>query len=176
MARAKDAVLRALRGEDDVKPPLDHDDLVGKPTEDLVEDIDDLPPDPAPKKTRTAVKRASATTVRRVRDEISVMIMLAGGTLSVRDPYCGGALNDQSEAIAAALADILATKPALLKWFEGFSGIGGYMRLFLAIKPVVEAIAAHHITRTALEETDDHGHSSLADFPPFRPGEHYAAS
>lgn len=173
MARPKNSVLRALTDDDDSSSPIDTDKKdheIG-----IFPDLDDISPDPAPKKPRTTVKRPSAAKVKMVRDEIDIMIMLGAGMWSVRDPHCGGALSGQSAAIADALTKILATKPTLMHWFEGLTGLGGYMQLFLAVKPVVETIAAHHITRTVPEEDDDHG-GHLADLPAFRPNEHYAAS
>ncbi len=176
MARPKDSVLRMLNGDIESPPPRSAPSP-DQATAELLDDLDgDMPPDPAPRKPRASVKRASAAKVKIVRDELHVMMMLGAGTLSVRDPYCGGVLNAQSEAIAAALADILATKPAVLRWFEGMSGLGGYMRLFVALKPLVEAIAAHHVTKTVREETDSDGATDpLAEFPAFRPGERYTA-
>lgn len=131
-------------------------------------DDEPMPADPKPRKThKPAASRAPATKVKAVRDELGALLMLGSAAVSARDPFCGGVLNQQASDIADALADILATKPALMAWFEQATGMGGYMKLFMAVMPVVQAFAAHHISHSVNEESDDARANPIDDFPPY---------
>jgi hypothetical protein len=139
------------------------------------EDPAPLKPDPKPRAKRPrSRKRAPQTKINDVAGEMEALFTLGAGIWSVRDPHCGGVLNSQAKAIAANLAEQLSTSPKIMDWFELSVGVGGWIKVYLTIKPVADAIFSHHITKSVGQE-DDGGVDPLGEFPAWTPGDRYAS-
>ena len=69
------------------------------------------------------------------------------------DPYCGGVYADQVDQIALKMAPLICQSPDLVRWFGKSTTFIMWTELGIAVRPVVEAIIAHHVTkRIALDE------------------------
>lgn len=124
---------------------------------------DEIEPDLAPGKAKPEKvqpakpkpRPVTAAARKRVADELEAYVKMAALTWSLRDEHCAPVLSDQSRAIADSLATILGRNPALLQWVEHTGMIGDWVKLWMAISPVVSAIREHHITKTV--KSDDGG-------------------
>src|ERR1700677_1444675 len=63
------------------------------------------------------------------------------------DPYCGGAYSDQVDEIAVKMAPLICQSPDLVRWFSKSTTFIMWTELGIAVRPVVEAIIAHHVTK-----------------------------
>jgi hypothetical protein len=137
--------------------------------------LDDLlDPDPAPPKKRggsaqppskSAPVRGKATLKQKaeIKDAISMMLLMGGGTISFRDQHCGGAILEHAENIADKLTPIICRNPTMLAWFTGSSGYMDYFALAMALLPVGKTIVGHHVTKTlGSEEGADADYSQFA--------------
>ena len=113
---------------------------------------DVLPPDPPPAR-RTEKSRPKPPPTKptkaiqtQVSDALTMMITLPAGMWSMRDPICGTALMEQSDAIVARLTPIVCRNPAMLRWFTEGAGYMDWIALATAIAPVVRTVWAHHVS------------------------------
>jgi hypothetical protein len=175
VAPSKKTSILSLLDSDAGTDPIDSDTPGVTPKDD--NESATLKPDPKPRAPRrTSGKRAPQTKVNEVRDQIESIIKLASGIGSVRDPHCCGVLNDQARDIASQVAEQLSTKPHVMEFFDNAVGISGWVKLVLTVKPVCEAIIAHHVTHKVGNEEGPDGFSSPLDqFPAYHPGERYAS-
>lgn len=140
---------------------------------------DEIPEDPAPGQSRrrsAAKPQARAKTATRkpaalptkaaVRDELDGYLTMLALGWSMRCDQCGGALSEQSSAIADRLAAIIVRTPRLLELFAHGSGLGEYILLGQALMPVVRTAVDH---RNHGQEQDDAHTENLAHFQPYRP-------
>lgn len=152
-----------------------------KNTDEIPPEItDEIPEDPAPGQARRRSsnkpqaraktpprKPASLPTKAAVRDELDGYIQMLALGWSMRCDQCGGALSEQSNAIADRLAAIIARTPRLLELFAHGSGIGEYLLLGQALLPVVRTAVDH---RNHAQEVPTDGYAeNLAHFQPYRP-------
>jgi hypothetical protein len=63
------------------------------------------------------------------------------------DPYCGQAYADQVDEIAVKMAPLICLSPDMVRWFAKSSTFIMWTELGIAVRPVVEAIIAHHVTK-----------------------------
>jgi hypothetical protein len=63
------------------------------------------------------------------------------------DPYCGQAYADQVDEIAVKMAPLVCLSPDMVRWFAKSSTFIMWTELGIAVRPVVEAIIAHHVTK-----------------------------
>ena len=63
------------------------------------------------------------------------------------DPYCGQAYADNVDQIALKMAPLVCQSPDLVRWFSKSSTFIMWTELGIAVRPVVEAIIAHHVTK-----------------------------
>jgi hypothetical protein len=63
------------------------------------------------------------------------------------DPYCGQAYADQVDEIALKMAPLICLSPDMVRWFAKSSTFIMWTELGIAVRPVVEAIIAHHVTK-----------------------------
>ena len=72
------------------------------------------------------------------------------------DPYCGGAYAGQVDEIAVKMAPLICQSPDLVRWFSKSTTFIMWTELGIAVRPVVEAIIAHHVTkRIALDSNGE---------------------
>lgn len=145
--------------------PAAEDDLPDIPDDasELDAPDDELPEDPKP--SRKAPKfslpsssgKATPAEKRQVKDALSLIVKVPAGIVSMRDPYCGGALNDQADAIVKSLVPIVCRNPAMLRWFTAANAPWlDILAVITAFAPVVSTIYGHHVKHTIGGE-DQHG-------------------
>jgi hypothetical protein len=72
------------------------------------------------------------------------------------DPYCGQAYAGQVDEIAVKMAPLICLSPDMVRWFAKSSTFIMWTELGIAVRPVVEAIIAHHVTkRIALDSNGE---------------------
>lgn len=151
------ALLDKLTGTDspdEIRPDLERD---------FPADIrDEIAPDPQPGRARGAKPSKPAPAARRpvtvavkkrVTDELDAYVKMAALAWSIRDDHCGPVLNEQSRAIAESLAELIARNPALVAWVETSGMIGDWVKLWMAVAPVVSAVREHHVVKKVDDES-----------------------
>jgi hypothetical protein len=139
----------------------------------------EIVPDPVPGKSRaggrgpahaggagggsSSRRPVSAAVRKRLADELHAYATMVALAWSVRDDYCGPVLSDQSRAIAEALADIIARNPAMVRWVETSGMVGDWVKLSMAVMPVVTAFRQHHIVRSVPSD-DEEGADAAVDY------------
>jgi hypothetical protein len=63
------------------------------------------------------------------------------------DPYCGQAYAGQVDEIAVKMAPLICLSPDMVRWFARSSTFIMWTELGIAVRPVVEAMIAHHVTK-----------------------------
>jgi hypothetical protein len=164
--------LRTPTPDDDLGPEFsngfpdefDKDPVPGKPGR---KPAMAAPAKAAGQSTRAPRKPAAASVRKQVADELHAYISLAAMTWSLRDPHCGGVLDDNARKMADALAELIARNPKLVEWIHTSGLVGDWMKLFMVFTPLVSAIRDHHITKTV--GVNDADSPDLANFPAYRP-------
>lgn len=157
------------------RPDQELADQVPDDARDLVDDDDDqeddlLPPDPKPARKRTRVAfpesqvKATAAEKRQVKDALGLLIGVPAGIWAMRDPHCGGALKEQSDAIIKSALPMIIRHPGALRFFT--SANAPWLDLFgllTALAPVAAAVYGHHISHTIGGE-DQAPHDDLSAY------------
>jgi hypothetical protein len=160
-------LLRSGAAED-VDVPDDASELSGLGAGDgaPAPDADSLEPDPQPSRRqrkgrrpgRAAAQKASKADQDQVRDALTMLYTLPAWGLRLRDPHCGGALQDQRDDIVKALVPIVCRNPGMLAFFTAANAPWmDYLALFQALMPVGQTIWAHHVTHTIGHDGEQDG-------------------
>jgi hypothetical protein len=101
--------------------------------------------------TRPKVTEPDIKVTKAVRDDITGKLAFwlsipAEPWLRV-DPYCGQAYAGQVDEIAVKMAPLICLSPDMVRWFAKSSTFIMWTELGIAVRPVVEAIIAHHVTK-----------------------------
>jgi len=104
--------------------------------------------------------KVTPTMQRKIAEQISMYIDMLAMPVAFRDPVCGGAVQDQAEALGKAFAKILARYPEAAHKMLASGVLGDWIAVGLAAKPIAEAVWNHHIVK----RDDDGGHDDYADF------------
>lgn len=126
-----------------------------------------------PGKTKAApVAKVSASQKKAVKVEIMVYAKLAALTFSARDPHCAAVFEAQSEQIADSITDLLARYPGVLDKFQQTGMIGDWLKLFMAVAPVANAVIAHHIIKDPTEGIENGVNNGFYEqqYKPYSPG------
>jgi hypothetical protein len=148
------------------------DDAPDIPDESIPDDISSLEPllepDPKPKHTQESgaltsgwigssrAKKAGGSLPPKVtakqrseiEDALTMIQIMVGGTLQLRDPHCGGAIVDQAETVAKKAVPIICRNPQWVSWFTSGTGWLDILGLIIALRPVVGTVWGHHVTHT----------------------------
>ena len=108
--------------------------------------------DPKPAVKRPVGRPPKSDLEREAKEELEIMFAMIAGVWVKVDPDCAIVFNQQSDAIAKAIAHKLAQNPKLLERVKNWSGLGGWAPIFFATAPVLQQIAKHHIIKQ--ENTD----------------------
>lgn len=109
--------------------------------------------------------RPPNTSIRKqIVDEVNAMILLIGVPVSMRDPHCGGALVQQANDIAEALADIAMKNDALRRILLSGGDAMMYFKLATALMPVGVTVYQHHFVKA---ESESEGQSEYGIGPSF---------
>ena len=153
----------------------------------IPDDLSGLDADPAPDATvkqgkRPARKaqvvggpaptRVTPVMQKRISAEIEAYVEFAALPLLMRDPTCGGALHEQAKPIAEAIAQILSRYPDLAAKFLATGVLGDWLKLGLALQPVLKALWTHHVVKPPEDEQETAVNPNVAEtlYPSFRPG------
>jgi len=114
---------------------------------------------PTPKIPKPPVK-ITAKTKADMTAAVGMVGMIILPPLAAKDPYCGGALTDNFQAIADALVPLLCRSQAVVSFFtEEASDWMLWFKLAIALAPVVVAVGQHHILKTVkvVERVNEEG-------------------
>lgn len=111
----------------------------------------DTPNDPDPadwKETKISVRVTKA-----IREDIQGKLGMIFGFMamgiSMRDPFCGGAIGDNADTIIPKLVPIICKSPDMVRWFTSkSSGYIVWFELMMVCWPVIQVIVAHHVTHS----------------------------
>lgn len=149
--------------------PQDYDETFS--ATDLIDEIEPDPRPGTPLSGRWAAPTEKVTPTKAVKQEVSdqLQILLDFFTLAwtQRDPYCGGVMAEQSPVIVDRMVTIIMRRPSWLAWFNKSGGWADWLALATAVRPVIDAIYAHHITKVA--GNDGSNGEAYSDYPAYRP-------
>lgn len=124
---------------------------------------DDPPPSyasrPAPKVRKTPPK-VTAKTKGDMTAAVAMVGMIVLPPIAAKDPYCGGALTENFQAIADALVPLLCRSQTVVSFFtEEASDWMLWWKLAMALAPVAVAVGRHHLLKDVeiVERLDDDG-------------------
>jgi hypothetical protein len=144
--------------------------LLGKDSEELPDDspeidpeIDGDGPDPRPRRPEEKEKgkpkpppaRVPPNVRKEVTEKLSAMLEFFAMGLELRDPVCGGALEDQREIITARMVTIICKRPKWMNWFLSGDQYTDWLMLATALQPVAVAMYGHHVTKDATPEQQE---------------------
>ena len=110
---------------------------------------------PAPKIKRDPPK-VTAATKKDMTAAVGMVGMLVLPPVVKADPYCGGALTDNFQAIAEALVPLLCKSERVVSFFtEEASDWMLWWKLAVALAPVAMAVGQHHLLKTVEIKTDE---------------------
>jgi hypothetical protein len=102
----------------------------------------EIPPDkPAKKMTPTQTRKY-------VQDCVELMLEFFSWSWKIRDEYCGTVMEKQVSTVAARMTAIIMDHDDWVAWFTRSGGFIKWLMLATALKPVGEAIVAHHVFHT----------------------------
>ena len=109
---------------------------------------------------------------KRISAELEAYVEFAALPLVLRDPVCGGALHEQAKPIADAITAILARYPDLAHKFLATGVLGDWLKLGVALHPVLKAMWEHHIKATPDDQVEGgaDGQPEI-NYPAWRPGQ-----
>lgn len=84
---------------------------------------------------------------RDVTGKLAFMFSMTGNIVQIVDPICGGAIIDNSGAMATKLSPILCQSPAVVAWFRKSSNVMMYGDFLIACGPVLMTVFAHHLAK-----------------------------
>lgn len=108
---------------------------------------------PQPRKTK-ARKLPPPKVNARIRGDMSaavgMFVMAAGPAVMARDPYCGSAFLGNAQEITDAVIPLMCRSHTIVAFFSDSSENGWllWFKLAIALAPVGQAVAQHHILRT----------------------------
>lgn len=106
---------------------------------------------------------------RKIAEQISMYIELFAMPAAMRDPVCGGAVQDQAEALGKAFAKILSRYPEAAHKMLASGVLGDWIAVGMAAKPIAQAIYHHHIAKDIEQEGAPDDFSDFGDT--YRPGQ-----
>jgi hypothetical protein len=90
--------------------------------------------------------------------KISMPLEILGQIWAAKDPLCGGTFLQQRPDIADAFTDIVCDSADLVAFFTGPGGaFMKYLNAVVAVAPVVQMAAAHHVYHTIAVEGPESG-------------------
>ena len=109
---------------------------------------------PAPKIPRTPPK-VSAKTKDDIAASCGMVGMLVLPPIVARDPFCGGALTENFQAITDALVPLLCRSATVVGFFTDTAGdFMLWFKLAMALAPVAMAVGQHHVLKTVEIQQD----------------------
>jgi len=102
-----------------------------------------------------------------VRSDIHAKIRFIAVPLArlweIRDPVCGGTAVQAEPEISASFLDIVLQSPDLIEFFTGpAAGFMIYVRLFMAVLPILQVTYAHHVTH-GIADAEDYANRQQVD-------------
>jgi hypothetical protein len=103
---------------------------------------------------KPAKKMTAAQTRKYVQDCVELMLEFFSWSWKLRDDYCGSVMEAQVSTVAARMTAIIMDHDDWVAWFVGSGGFMKWLMLATALKPVGEAIVAHHVFHTAGDDEE----------------------
>lgn len=106
-----------------------------------------------------------------LESNIFMLSSMSAQLWTMKDDVCGPVLFQQSREIAESIADICINYPELCAKLIAMTSFGQYMKLFMAVSPVVQAVMSHHIMQQPEQQvngvtfTEAEGVPNGASFP-----------
>jgi hypothetical protein len=105
---------------------------------------------------------------KRISAELEAYIEFAAIPIVLRDEVCGGVLHEQARPIADAITAILSRYPDLAHKFLQTGVLGDWLKLGVALQPVLKTMWDHHVkAKPEQEESAD----DQPVYPAWRPGQ-----
>jgi hypothetical protein len=119
--------------------------------------------DPAPSyasrsapKIRKTPPKVSAATKNDIAASCGMVGMLVLPPIVARDPFCGGALTENFQAITDALVPLLCRSATVVGFFTDTAGdFMLWFKLAMALAPVGVAVGQHHVLKTVEIQQDE---------------------
>ena len=100
--------------------------------------------------------KVSAKTKGDITGAVGMIGLAIGGPLMSMDPYCGTALMENMDKIAAAVVPLLCQSATVVSFFtDQASDWMLYFKLAIALAPVAAAVGRHHILKTVELQKDE---------------------
>jgi hypothetical protein len=135
----------------------------------LAEIAQNTPDDPEPQspvpeyKPRTTI-RVTASVRRDVEGKLALLFGIMGQTWSLADPLCGTALAEAGPDMAKKYMPLICQSPDIVKWMTKGGNFLLWIDAIMATWPVIQAIFAHHIAKTATWPASPNGMVPHADY------------
>ena len=108
--------------------------------------------------------KVTAKTKGEITGAVGMVGMLIGPPLMGVDPYCGTALMENFDKIAAAVVPLLCQSATVVSFFtDQASDWMLWFKLAIALAPVAVAVGRHHILKTVELVQDDEGNVMAVD-------------
>jgi hypothetical protein len=142
-------------GEEQIEVPDDASELDGlieeKP---LVRDAPSVRLEAEIAPDKPVKKMTAAQTRKYVQDCVELMLEFFTWSWKLRDEYCGSVMEKQVSPVAARMTAIIMDHEDWVAWFTRSGGFIKWLMLATALKPVGEAIVAHHVFHTAGDDEE----------------------
>lgn len=132
----------------DVSTPDNYESIQGVSLDDAARDTPN-DPDPADWKEPKISVRVTKAIKEDIQGKLAMMFGFMAMGISMRDPFCGKAIGDNSDTIIPKLVPIICKSPDMVRWFTSkSSGYIVWFELMMVCWPVIQVIVAHHVTHT----------------------------
>lgn len=145
-----------------------HQDQGGAPVEPAfweVPDVPDADPDPgyaaagapAPVATFTGMDDVPLKTRKDIAGVLGLFVMMPADLLIMLDPYCGEVFMKCAPNMVKAMVPIICQSEAAVEFIVSKAGLILWGNLFMAAKPLISAVIAHHVTKKVAVRRDEEG-------------------
>lgn len=105
---------------------------------------------------------------KRISAELEAYVEFAAIPIVLRDEVCGTVLHEQARPIADAITAILSRYPDLAHKFLQTGILGDWLKLGVALQPVLKTIWEHHVKA---KPADEEVAGEQPTYPAWRPGQ-----
>lgn len=140
----------------DLAPALTYDDAAGAVPDD---------PDPARMPSGYAAPvqeiRITRALIKDMEGKLAFWGSVGVDLWNMVDPYCAGVAADNIDIMTRKGVPLMVQSPAVVQFFTRASGFMLWTEFLMSLKPVLAAMIAHHITKTA--KVRDHAGEVVPD-------------
>lgn len=92
--------------------------------------------------------KITASVRKDIEGKLAFMLGMTANLVQISDATCGGALMEQTPAIAHKLTPILCQSPGVVKWFKSGTNFLMYVDFIMALAPVITTVYTHHMVKS----------------------------